>query len=236
MRLKDIETQLRVVKFENTTYKAYNPEENSGKTQVYRYLGLFNFDSKRGVATFDGVEYKELNALVEALYKYADSLPFHSDYYDPSYRIGVKESFCFRDHLKSLGFVENYQAYKGDLYILYNGNELDKSIAITLSINIEDDSTHGTICQYHNDGSSWTNIPFENLEDGIKKINSLLAIQTSMMVSTLFKISEQCVDDVQSLNESTVSTLTKKMTIETQNFNEVMIERLEKILKTLKGE
>lgn len=203
IRLKDLKEKFKVVgPYEKTSlgtkYNLYDINPNSGKSQVYRYLDTIFIDTKKGVVYQDGSAYKDIDALYKDIYEYADSLEFCSDYYDPSYRVGIKEQMCIRDYMVSLGFdTVPSRSYNSYSFVLHCHDMFFGQKTLDITVDFDEDKTSGTInvnSTRINDWR-WVTEKFDNLEDAIGKINStvtsFLLCGVSSTLSTLKKVSDR---------------------------------------------
>lgn len=235
MRLKDLKERFYVIHVPGKRTNLYNPNFGSGKTQNYRYLGSIDFDSKRGVATFNGVNYRNIDDLELAVIHWADSLPFHSDYYDESYRVGVKEEYCICDYLKQLGFERKNLYYgSGDTYVLTNGNAIDNKPFLDLTIKHTEDTTGGVIYQ-HIDTYKFISFNYSDLDDAIDKINSLVGPEVLMSMSSLMNIAGMVDMKYIKLDNFKHTTILKNLDTTTLDLKELVIQKLEETLNKLKA-
>lgn len=203
IRLKDLKEKFKVVgPYEKTAlgtkYNLYDINPNSGKSQVHRYLDTIFIDTKKGVVYQDGSSYKDIDVLYKDIYEYADSLEFCSDYYDPSYRVGIKEQMCIRDYMVSLGFdTVPSRSYSSYSFVLRCHDVFFGQKTLDITIDFDEDKTSGTITVNSTrvNDYRWVTEKFDNLEDAIGKINStvtsFLLCGVSSTLSTLKKVSDR---------------------------------------------
>ena len=236
MRLKDIKDKFFVLEHANKIYNIYDITPGSGKTQNHKYLGTICFDSRRGIAKFEHKDYKNIEDLEVALNEWVNSLPFHSDYYDPTYRIGIKEGYCADEYLLSLGFERTNVGINSSTYKLKNQNPFANNEFINLTVEIDEDKTSGTIYQYISN-YSYISDHFENLDEMIAKLNSLINIQTLCSITGLLNINEKLSKTFDNMNNTEYSKVNME-TLEVQkaNIKQTVINKLEEMIKILKNE
>jgi hypothetical protein len=219
-----------------TQYKLYDKDPNSGRSQCHRFLDIVQFDSKRGIVYQDGSKYTDVDSLYKDIYEYANALEFHSDYYDPSYRVGIKEQMCIRDYMKSIGFESVPSgSYNEMRFILTCHDTFFGQKTMDISICVVEDSTKGVIRTNSTriNHYKWIEEEFDGLDDAIGKINSvvdsILICSVAGTLGVLKKISERRTTLSGSINAIDISTLEKY----TANSTEFIVERLHNAIDLL---
>lgn len=243
--LKKIKENFIVFPWENlnkdnlTAYNVYDKEDNSGKIQNHRFLGTIYYNSKKQEVIFNDVVYNNIIILMKALFDWAFGLPWCSDYYDPTYRVGYKEKYIIRDYLKALGFESAItNDWKAERFTLKGHEPYFGQIYIDISITVDDDATTGTIIQHSTikDDWRWISESFSDLDEAIGKINSL--IEPQILCTSAWGISQhnKLNDRRKKLNGYFNKFDFKTFETYTESTKDILIEKLENALKTLKGE
>lgn len=177
MTLKEIKTKYFVLadNFVNNKYALHDNVYGSGTCSTHKYIGTITYDSKKQIATFNDVEYKDIELLNDAMIEWGNSLPFNVEYYDTAFRVGIKEQHCIHEYLVNCGFSRTKY---GDRYVLKSVNPyFGTSSALSINYKVDDDKTSGIIMltpNNNNNISTWIEIKFEDLEDAISKLNEHL--------------------------------------------------------------
>lgn len=244
IRLKDLEDKFFVMKqytrnHLGTLYKLYDITICSGKVQNHRFLDIIALDSKKGIVYHDGSAYKDIDLLFKDIYEYADSLPFHSDYYDPDYRVGIKEMYCMRDYMESLGFerVRNGSKWGTDRYVIKGANPLFGGTYIDITISFDDDKTSGKIIQESGRSGDyrWLEETFDDFDEAVSKINTIINAQ--LLTSCVLNMER--LDRLSDIRGNLTGSINKfdTDTFETYSSSskELLIQKLEEALNTLKS-
>lgn len=216
-----------------TAYSVYDGTPNSGRCLQNKFLGTIYYDSKKQDVIFNDVTYTNIIWLEKALFDHALSLPWCSDYYDPSFRVGIKEMYIIRDYLKSLGF----KYVNGNRYTLSGINHFFNTVYIDLIVKVDDDSTSGKI-MFNSPKSgdySWLEETFVDLNDALGKLNMLIGSQ--LLVSATWAINTQMklTSDVANIEGTTNKFDVETFQTYTENTKDKLIAKLEDALKTLKS-
>ena len=104
------------------------------------------------------------------------------------------------------------------------------------TIKIDEDKTSGTIYQYISNDSYISN-HFENLDEMLAKLNSLINIQTLCSITGLLNINEKLSKTFDNMNNTEYSKVNME-TLEVQktNIKQTVINKLEEMIKILKNE
>lgn len=216
-----------------SAYNVYDGTPNSGKCLQNKFLGTIYYDSKKQNVVFNDVTYTNAIVLEGALFDWALSLPWCSDYYDPSFRVGIKEMYIIRDYLKSLGF----KYVNGDKYTLSGINHLFDTVYIDVIVAVDNDATTGKI-MFNSPKSgdySWVEESFTDLDDALGKLNMLIGSQ--LLVSAAWALDIQSKLTINAANiEGTTNTFNVK-TFQTysENTKDKLVAKLEDMLNTLKS-
>lgn len=245
IRLKDLNEKFYVFNMYErddlgTRYKLYDINRNSGKVQNHRFLDMISFDSKKGIVYQDGSKYTDIDILYKDIYEYADSLLYHSDYYDPSYRVGIKEMYCIRDYMLSIGFTtaKNQCGSMFDTtYVMNGANPLFGGTYMEITVKINEDTTTGTITQTSGRAMDyrWIEETFDDLDECIGKINSLINSQLLITCSTAMANVDKMIGKMGDLTGTTNKFDTNSLETYSANTKEILIQKLEEALNTLKS-
>lgn len=217
----------------HSAYNVYDGTPNSGKCLQNKFLGTIYYDSKKQNVIFNDVTYNNAIVLEGALFDFALSLPWCSDYYDPSFRVGIKETYIIRDYLKSLGF----KYVNGDKFTLSGINHFFDTVYIDVIVKVDDDATTGMI-MFNSPKSgdyAWVEESFTDLDDALGKLNMLIGSQ--LLVSAAWALDIQSKLTINTANiEGTANTFNvKTFQTYTENTKDKLIAKLEDMLKTLKS-
>ena len=216
-----------------TAYSVYDGTPNSGKCLQNKFLGIIYYDSKKQDVVFNNVIYNNAIMLEKALFDWALDLPWCSDYYDPSFRVGIKETYIIRDYLKSLGF----EYVNGDRFTLSGINHFFDIVYIDVIVKVDDDATTGKI-MFNSPKSgdySWLEETFVDLNDALGKLNMLIGSQ--LLVSATWAINTQMklTSDIANIEGTTNKFDVKTFKTYTESTKDKLIAKLEDALNTLKS-
>ena len=216
-----------------SAYNVYNGTPNSGKCLQNKFLGTIYYDSKKQNVVFNDVTYTNAIVLEGALFDWALNLPWCSDYYDPSFRVGIKEMYIIQDYLKSLGF----EYVNSGRFTLSGINHLFDTIYIDVIVKVDDDATTGKI-MFNSPKSgdyAWLEETFVDLNDALGKLNMLIGSQ--LLVSATWAINTQMklTDDVSNIEGTTNRFDIKSFKTYTENTKDNLIAKLEDMLNTIKS-
>lgn len=216
-----------------SAYNVYDGTPNSGKCLQNKFLGTIYYDSKKQNAIFNNVTYTNAIVLEGALFDWALGLPWCSDYYDPSFRVGIKEMYIIRDYLKSLGF----KYVNGDRFTLSGINHFFDTVYIDVIVKGDADATSGTIMfNSPKPGDyAWIEEKFTDLNDALGKLNMLigsqLLVSATWAINTQMKLTSDVSDIDGTINKFDVNTFKTY----TENTKDKLITKLEDMLNTLKS-
>lgn len=216
-----------------TAYSVYDGTPNSGKCLQNKFLGIIYYDSKKQDVVFNDVTYNNAIMLEKALFDWALELPWCSDYYDPSFRVGIKEMYIIRDYLKLLGF----KYVNGNRYTLSGINHFFDTIYIDIIVQVDNDATTGKIL-FNSPKSgdySWVEESFVDLDDALGKLNMLIGSQLLVSTAWALDIQSKLTSDVSNITGTSNKFNVKSMSVYTENTKDKLIAKLEDTLKTLKS-
>ena len=216
-----------------TAYNVYDGTPNSGQCLQNKFLGTIYYDSKKQDVIFNNVTYTNIIWLEKALFDWALGLPWCSDYYDPSFRVGIKEMYIIRDYIKSLGF----KYINGNRYTLSGINHFFDTVYIDIIVQVDNDATTGKILfnsPKHGD-YSWIEESFTDLDDALGKLNMLIGSQLLVSAAWALDVQSKLTNNTANI-EGTVNTFNvKTFQTYTENTKDKLIAKLEDALKTLKS-
>ena len=167
------------------------------------------------------------------MFDWALNLPWCSDYYDPSFRVGIKEMYIIRDYLKSLGF----KYVNGDRFTLSGINHLFDTVYIDVIVKGDDDATSGTIMfnSPKTGDYAWIEETFVDLDDALGKLNMLIGSQLLVSAAWALDIQSKLTSDASNINGTTNKFDVKSMSVYTETTKDKLIAKLEDTLNTLKS-
>lgn len=254
MTLKDIKQHFHVIG-ENGVYNLYDPNLNSSKYMNYRYLCTIHYNYRVGQVKvlnprhdeMPDMEYlcffdKKVNVdhLVKTVYDVANSLPYPSEFYDPSYVEDYKTMMKVDYYLKSIGFEYNSRGYNWNSYhyVLNKIHPFAKRAYINLELEFDKDARTGIIKE-HLGSYSWTEAKFDGVDDAIAKINSI--IEPVLLSTATFALKVE--DNMSNVRDNLSNVELKAIDVSdltniksyTENMKEKTIKALEDALKQLKN-
>ncbi len=220
-------------KDERTAYSVYDGTPNSGKCLQNKFLGIIYYNSKKQDVIFNDVTYNNVIMLEKALFDWALGLPWCSDYYDPSFRVGIKETYIIRDYLKMLGF----KYVNGDRFTLSGINHFFNTVYIDVIVKVDDDATTGKILfnSPKTGDYSWVEESFVDLDDAIGKLNMLIGSQLLVSATWALDIQSKLTNNIANIEGTTNKFDVKTFQTYTENTKDKLIAKLEEALKTLKS-
>lgn len=213
-------------------YSVYDGTPNSGKCLQNKFIGTIYYDSKKQDVIFNDITYNNAIVLEGALFDWALSLPWCSDYYDPSFRVGIKETYIIRDYLESLGFK-----YINDGRFTLSGiNHFFDMVYIDVIVKVDDDATTGKI-MFNSPKSgdyAWVEESFTDLDDALGKLNMLISSQLLVSAAWVLDIQSKLTNNTANI-EGTINTFdVKTFQTYTENTKDKLIAKLEETLNVLK--
>lgn len=213
-------------------YLLYDKEAQS-RIATMHYIGQFYLSTDLTQYTYHETRYSTPEEVIQAMDDYNKTLPFDIEIYNPVYRKNYFIDQAVRQYLESVGFeIALWDSYKGTTYNLkdaYNEN------LCVINVEVEEDTTKGTVCRQFQDSSRWTEVSFTDLDSAIGACNSIIAMHLACLNARAMKT-------LNGLTESRAScVLNKKFDIKTlavytEDAKQKTIEYLEAELKRLKGE
>lgn len=216
-----------------TAYSVYDGTPNSGKCLQYKFLGIIHYDSKKQDVVFNNVIYNNPIMLEKALFDWAFGLPWCSDYYDPTFRTGIKEMYIIRDYLKSLGF----KYVNGDRFTLSGINHFFDTVYIDVIVKVDDDATTGKIMlnSPKSGDYAWVEESFTDLDDALGKLNMLIGSQLLVSAAWTLDIQSKLTNNMANIEGTSNTFNVKSMSVYTENTKDKLIAKLEDTLNTLKS-
>lgn len=251
MTLKDIKEHFHMIG-ENGVYNLYDPNLNSSKYMNYRYLCTIHYNYRVGQVKvlnprhdeMPDMEYlcffdKKVNVdhLVKIAYDVANSLPYPSEFYDPSYVEDYKTMMKVDYYLKSIGFEYKGRGWNWDshLYTLDGIHPFSKKNYIPLEITFDRGKCTGCITE-HVGSFSWNECKFDGVNDAIAKINSIVETDLLSSASFALKTEEKLSNSRDNLTDITQSVIDiEKLKVYTGNMKDKVIDTLEDALNFLKN-
>ena len=236
MTLQELKNSYHVLKRDNCDYLLFVPT-----TYGYGFHAAISYNSKKQIVSFNGNDYKNINILNDAIKQWQDSLPFSVRHYDPTLRENVKVSGCINEYLTSIGFkrVDRSWHGNGDIYTMSTMNPyFIEDTIITMQVDVEEDSTNGSVMCTSDKTSGFTRNSFVDLEDAIKTINSMIEPMILCSASGLVEALNKMSDLRQTNDKMGEMVVIDYKTFNTHTFNlrDKVIASLEKTLARLKGE
>lgn len=216
-----------------TAYSVYDGTPNSGKCLQNKFLGIIYYDSKKQDVVFNNVIYNNVIMLEKALFDWALDLPWCSDYYDPTFRVGIKETYIIRDYLKSLGF----EYVNGDRFTLSGINHFFNTVYIDVIVKVDDDATSGTIMfnSPKTGDYTWVEEKFVDLDDALGKLNMLIGSQLLVSAAWALDIQSKLTNNMANIEGTSNKFNVKSMSVYTENTKDKLIAKLEDTLNALKS-
>lgn len=216
-----------------SAYNVYDGTPNSGKCLQNKFLGIIYYDSKKQDVVFNNVIYNNAIMLEKALFDWALDLPWCSDYYDPTFRVGIKETYIIRDYLKSLGF----EYVNGDRFTLSGINHFFDTVYIDVIVKVDDDATSGTIMfnSPKTGDYAWVEEKFVDLDDALGKLNMLIGSQLLVSAAWALDIQSKLTNNTANIEGTSNKFNVKSMSVYTENTKDKLIAKLEDTLNALKS-
>lgn len=216
-----------------TAHSVYDGTPNSGKCLQNKFLGIIYYDSKKQDVIFNDVTYTNAIVLEGALFDWALSLPWCSDYYDPSFRVGIKEMYIIRDYLRSLGF----KYVNGDRFTLSGINHFFNTVYIDVTVKVDEDATTGKI-MFNSPKSgdyAWVEETFVDLDDALGKLNMLVGSQLLVSAAWALDIQSKLTNNISNIEGTINKFNVKTFQTYTENTKDKLIAKLEDMLSLLKS-
>lgn len=210
-------------------YLLYDCNRQSKRANAL-YLGRFYLSSKGDRYVFNDSYYESVGALVDAMDKYNETLPFSQDIYNPIYRKNYQIECAIHDYLSGLGFVHTYTA-RSPRYIL--SSPYGESICV-IEVNTKMDSQDGSLDRIISE-NKWVSADFHDLDSAIGACNSLIVCHCALVQSKLMNV-------LSSLSKQRASMVLnntfdiKSLSVYSDDARLKTIQYLEEELKRLKGE
>lgn len=195
----------------------------------FTYCGSVSL--KRGKVWFNGKSYSDLESLDNALLKYAETLPYPIDTYDPSkkelckveqqlhYVLINKFKFCKSSEIGA-GYYEQVYVRKLGPNICLRLGMRNTDIGIDLSLRYGKYTFDQTVT---------------STDEGLVYINSMVNTVVAMAVKDMVELLSSCSGNISSDIDAFVDSNTNILGFERVDFKTLMISTLEEQLKALKG-
>ena len=232
MKKKDLLKQFgeRYITIEhNGGYLLYDKEGKAKRAQ-YLYKGVFYLASSGDRYVFQDEYYPTVEELIQAMDKWAGTLPFSVELYNPVFKKSYIIECALRDYLESLGFVVERK-------ICTLSDAAGKAICI-IEFKVEDGKSCGIIKREVTTSDSqvqWQEAPFTDLDSAIGACNVILSTYCLAVNSTVTSMmSKMTSHRVSTFFHNTFDIRT--FGVYTEDAKRKAIEQLEKELKRLKEE
>lgn len=232
MKKKDLLKQFgeRYITIEhNGGYLLYDKEGKVMRAQ-YLFKGLFYLASSGNSYVFQDEYYPTIKELIQAMDKWAETLPFSVELYNPAFKKSYMIECALHDYLTSLGFV-----IKDRICTLSDatGKEL-----CTINIKVDDGKSCGVVSRELPSSKNQVRIQyvgFTDLDSAIGACNTLLSTYCVSVNSVVTNM-------MSNMTNHRVSTFFNKtfdiktLSVYTEDAKQKAIEQLESELKRLKEE
>ena len=222
----------------NSVFHIY--KSNSGGGADYYFTIDAPLSRKKSVL-FNGKEYNDVETLLKAVDEFNDSRPFPAHTYDPV------STRCYNEQLKihwylvnKLGLSWNFST--GDTYSMLNAmGEKMFSLNFEMDYNkrggrADKNSMSGTIIRHMRDNKmSFITIPFDNAEQAVRKINSLIASELVINVNINLNVLENLSGMFDKLEDARMGDIDTMFNGKTKMYRDKIIPVLEELLVALKS-
>lgn len=227
MTRKDLETKFKILG-ENKDITLFRKNEDA-HTGI-GYCG--NISLKNGKAVFNGKTYSNIVSLDNDLREWEKSLPYPVDTYCPMYRDNWRvESRIIWYLTEKLGF----KAVHHNWDLAYE-RAIGPSFSLAFYIDKEKTDVDGKVVITSKYGMYHFRTSVDNAEDGIAAINTIVNTSVLEMAKDMVDTLSVCDNKVTDEIETYVPSKRNIFGVEQVDFKELMIARLEGVLKALKGE
>jgi hypothetical protein len=233
MTIKDLKERFSVFTYKDSYL--LSEKEELGKLLAHKYVGqVWKYGTKFIVQGFEPTN--SMKTLVYNLKQYEDSLPYALEFYYPVWKEGTFEDLVVTDYLKKKGFelsITDTLYYSLELKNIY-GKKSNVIIYIdNLDCHDYDPNKPVDIC-YSSGDYSWVFVPCErNVEEIIKRIDSILGIVCYSEITNYLKILDSVNIDPKVLESLTLSKITNTYGIASTPFKEQLKQRLLQLAEEL---
>lgn len=227
--LENLKTRFNIINSENG-YCLYDKNREGNYSACGPFVAEVQIDGNRYM--YNGQGYTDVEELAKEIDEYIKTLPFNHEFYHPMYRDNIFIELCCDEYLTKLGFKRKMESY-GYSNIYEYRNPMTHDIMFLIAIEVDVDKTSGTVIRNMHD-YRWMETKFTDLDSAIAGINSLIStdalVSASSGVSVLGKLSEARASSIE-LNQINWG----KLTVQTTNMKNQLIEMLEKELETIRN-
>jgi len=198
--------------------------------EYFRGLGYCgNISLNNGKAEFNGKKYTDLDSLDNALLDWEKSLKYPVDSYNPMMRENYRTESRIIWYLEEkLGFKSARGPYTYNKYVKNIGPNCQLSFAIE-----NEDERINIISRY---GDVSFAIVAEDADEAIEGIDSIISCSVLEMSHDMIDLLSICKESVSTGVKAYIESNKNILGFEKVDFKTLMIERLERQLKMLKGE
>lgn len=233
MTLKDLKEKYSVFKYQDSYL--LSEKEEIGKLLAHKYVGqVWKVGNGFKVEGFEPTA--NINTLVDNLKAYELSLPYALEFYYPVWKKGTFEDLVVTDYLKKKGFklsIENELYYTLDIKNVYNKKTTISLLIYNLDVHSYDPNKPVEIA-YSSGDYSWVSLPCErNVEEIIKRIDSILGIVCYSEITNYLKLIDGVNIDPKVLESLTLSKITNTYGVASVPFKDQLKTKLLEIANSL---
>lgn len=193
-----------------------------------------NISLKNGKAVFNdfnGQSYSDLETLDNALVEWEKSLPYPVDTYCPMTRESYRIDSRIVWHLtEKMGFEHSKSGWEAGAYVRSIGPNSQ------LRFNVRQDLENEKVDITSEFGGMTFTQSVDDADDGIAVVDSIINGSVLMMAKDMVDVISACGEKVTTEVEAFIPTKENFFGIKKASFKDLMIARLENVLKQLKGE
>ncbi len=195
------------------------------------YCGNISLKNGKAVFIFNGKTYTDLETLDNALVEWEKSLPYPVDTYCPMTRESYRtESRIVWYLTEKMGFEHSKSGWEAGAYVRSIGPNSQ------LRFNVRQDLKNEKVDITSEFGGMTFTQSVDNAEDGIAVIDSIINGSVLMGAKDMVDIISACGEKITTEVEAYIPTKENFFGIKKVSFKDLMIARLENVLKQLKGE
>lgn len=236
VRLKDLKEKFYLIKTQYKKYNIYSLTKPSRRTN-YLFVGTVEIAGRGKIRHIQtDMTASSLEDVERITDKWLDTIEYSPECYDPTYAHGYRELYMMLDYFDKYGFVHTGRSDRYELKI----SNFYKEMKVSLSLDIDHDKKREKMMRvfvYVNEDSFIT-IEENTVDELITSINAFVrAIQLDIIANSLTIYSSMsdkefnmdCIKDTQ------LSTVKRVFDLSNKPLKDVLIEKLEKSLETLKS-
>lgn len=233
MILKDLKDKYSVFKYQDSYL--LSEKEEIGKLLAHKYVGqVWKVGNGFKVEGFEPTT--NINTLVDNLKSYELSLPYALEFYYPVWKKGTFEDLVVTDYLKKKGFdlvVTDGLYFNLELKNVY-GKKSNVVIHFdNLDVHDYDPNKPISVCYLSGD-YSWVSLPCErNVEEIIKRIDSIIGIVCYSEITNYIKLIDGVNIDPKILESLTLSKITNAYGVVSVPFKDQLKTKLLEIANSL---